>query len=225
MLDNADEGVGMREKKEKLVKFLTACAELWEKEVSDGMISLYWAVLKDYGDDELSKAFVEVLRTSKIFPKPADVVSCIERGRKENAYLAYERVLQTIKEEGAYSSVCFWDRKINGAVKVLGGWVDVCNADTRFLMKSFIDAYSESGIEEDYLPGIIEMSGGEKVPVVFVGQRKSKRLKVDSEKIPQLIARFRLRLKGGDRHARRIGDGRSKGTEKVSQGNERACEK
>ena len=178
-------------KKEKLVKFLTVCAELWKEELTEAKISLYWAVLKDYPEEELDRAFVEVLRRCKFFPKPADIVEEIERLREGDPIKALMKLEETIERYGIYYSVSFIDRKINTAVKILGGWMGVCNYDSRFLVKDFVEAYKKASPSEIYLPGYVEVNGGEDIPFVIVGGR-TKELRVPAHKLRKLVAKLGL---------------------------------
>ena len=183
-------GEEREQKRVKLVKFLTACAELWNEEMTETKIALYWAVLKDYPEEDLDRAFVEVLRKSKFFPKPADIVEEIEKLREGDPLLALHRLEETIERYGIYYSVSFIDRKINTAVKALGGWVAVCNYDTRFLARDFQEVYKQAPPSEVYLPGWIEAHGGVRIPFVVVGRRRVKELKVPADKLDKLIAKL-----------------------------------
>lgn len=77
------------EKKEKFLKILISCAELYERKLSPGVIALWWAVLHEFNIHDIEAAF-EAHKVDpaqgKWMPKPADIFPYLDPNHKTRGY-------------------------------------------------------------------------------------------------------------------------------------------
>lgn len=59
---------------------MMANALVFGRELSDETIAIYWAVLRDQDIDDISRAFLQHLKTSRFFPTPAELLALIPGG-------------------------------------------------------------------------------------------------------------------------------------------------
>ena len=111
----------MKDKK-KFREIMAALAEVFDKEISETLLAVYWQVLEPYQDDEALKALNSCLKGCKFFPKPADILEFLQGKVDDRAVQAWEQVDKTMREHGNYVSVDFGDSKIHRVIELLGGW-------------------------------------------------------------------------------------------------------
>lgn len=59
-------------------KCMAGFGELFEKEISKTLLSIYWDCLENFSDEQCENAFKEVLVTCRFFPKPVEIIEIIE---------------------------------------------------------------------------------------------------------------------------------------------------
>ena len=66
--------------KERLLELLSITAEMFNTELSEGIIEVYYQTFKDYPDEVIEKAFFDMFKTYKYptMPKPADIIGTIK---------------------------------------------------------------------------------------------------------------------------------------------------
>lgn len=175
----AKEGTG---KRERFLKYMHAMGELFDKALSEHTVSLYWEALKDYSDQDIMKAFNVAAKSCRFFPKPVDLIECIDGEKSDKSLLAWEKVYKAISGVGAYESVQFDDPAIHSCIELMGGWPQLCQCkvdEIKWKQKEFENLYRVMSKREDhsgYLPGIFETDNaarGFKVPtnVKMIGER------------------------------------------------------
>ena len=171
----------MDRKEELILKTLHLWGELYNKQITPAVESVWVGLLKGYPLDDLKRAFEKVIKTCKFFPTPAEVIEMFEGTEEERALVAFDKLKTAIQKHGAYTSVKFDDPAIHTAIEMLGGWVEVCFSDERFLENRFKQAYRVARKKTNhpkYLPELIEMESGQElkerglpIPRAFVGHK------------------------------------------------------
>jgi len=87
----------MTDQKIRFAKALSALAEYYGKELSDGVIALYWQGLSQYGIADLEAAIGRHLQnpdTGQWMPKIADIVRMIDGTTKGAAVMAWATTMR-----------------------------------------------------------------------------------------------------------------------------------
>jgi hypothetical protein len=100
--------------------------EQWEAGISETLKTNTFAGLPPIG----------LIRQNAIGRQPAE---------QDRSLLAWDRVLEAIREHGGYQTVKFDDLAIHAAIRSCGGWVALCEQETEQMItwtkKAFCDAY------------------------------------------------------------------------------------
>lgn len=123
-------------------------AEIYNKKLSQPMLDIYWRCLEAYSFAQISMALkIHLLHPDhgQFMPKPADILRAINGNTGSQATLAWNKVLQSIRRVGSYESVVFDDPLIHLVIMDLGGWIALCQHDSKsliFVAKDFEKIYS-----------------------------------------------------------------------------------
>lgn len=134
--------------KESFVKLLIAAAELYNKQISDVLVKIYWKVLQLYALQDVAKAFeihFEDPDSGQYMPKPADIVRVIKGNSQSQCLQAWSKVEQAIRLVGPYQTVVFDDEVIHAVIHEMGGWIKICQSTQRefpFIGKEFQTRYN-----------------------------------------------------------------------------------
>ena len=63
-------------------KHMKTFNELYDKNISKGLLDVYWDALDVYSDEECEKGFKEIIKSCVFFPKPAEIINLIEKANK-----------------------------------------------------------------------------------------------------------------------------------------------
>jgi hypothetical protein len=143
----------------KFVEMITGLAEALGSEMSVAKLSIYENSLKRFTDEQIQSAINLAASTFKFFPKPRELIELIEGKKEDQATLAWEALLDTMKHVGAYQSVLFEDGRIARAVNLMGGWQNLCQSEEKnlkFLRNDFMKIFSSMPVdtEPEVLDGI-----------------------------------------------------------------------
>jgi hypothetical protein len=165
----------MTDQKIRFAKALSALAEYYGKELSDGVIALYWQGLSQYGIADLEAAIGRHLQnpdTGQWMPKIADIVRMIDGTTQGAAAMAWAKTMRAVGSVGQYQSLAFDDALIHLVIDDLGGWPGICQveeAELPFLQKRFETIYraykmrgSDVPPHRRYLVGVSEIQNGAK---------------------------------------------------------------
>lgn len=144
----------------KIAAVVAMLCEAFNRKPTRATFKAYEIALSDIGDESLTEAGNQVLRSSSAFmPTPGQLRQlCLTggttyAGRAEIAWHEFDRAVGTI---GGDKSITFADGMINATVRLLGGWIQCCEktGDDYFiwLQKSFKQTYTrlcESGATEE----------------------------------------------------------------------------
>lgn len=149
-------------KRERFLNYMHSMAELFERQLSEQVVSLYWETLKGYSDQDIMRAFNQAVKTCRFFPKPAELIECAQGNKSEQAILAWEKVYKATSSVGSYESVKFDDPAIHSCIEMMGGWPELCLIkpdEMKWKQKEFERLYAvmeKRNSHTDHLPGIIE---------------------------------------------------------------------
>lgn len=152
------------EHRENFTKFIMAICEMFDREMSQFLVRIYWEALKPFTDSECEIAFNEILVSSRFFPKPIDIIEAIRGSSDVNAAKAWIKVENTVKRIGTYDSVKFDDPVIHSCIEAMGGWISlgqVPENELKWKQKEFERLYTimagKGGPHPEYLVGKIEL--------------------------------------------------------------------
>lgn len=108
-------------------ELMISLASVLQATIDAPIIRGYWLALQGISQCDLQKAFaLAMCPTDPSYGRLPPVGKLRELSGGQNpdqqAALAWDLVLQTIKRHGTYASVDFEDRLINAAVRSIGGW-------------------------------------------------------------------------------------------------------
>lgn len=147
----------------KFKEFMIVLFELFDKPMSEMLMSIYWKTLEPFTDAECQKAFETVIATARFFPKPVDFIEALQGKEEDRAARAWLLVAHAIRRVGNYKSVKFVDPAIHSVIQDMGGWVKLCDTlekDMTWRQREFENLYSILGHEgkhPEYLCGTIEL--------------------------------------------------------------------
>lgn len=105
---------------------LQSCYELYAKEVSPGVIRLWWEAMRPYSLEAFTLAMsrhVQNPDTGQFLPKPADVIRMLGGTTQDKALQAWAKVDRAVRHVGTYESVAFDDPLIHRVLHDMGGWI------------------------------------------------------------------------------------------------------
>jgi len=146
--------------RKEFAKMMTVAATLYERDLDEMLIEVYFRALKEFSIDEVRNAFNRHIRASKWFPKPVELIQRINGDDESLEGRAIEQaslVWESIARVGHSQSVCFND-KVTAAVidKIWGGWSKMaCETkehEQKWFIKDFIKYYEQftrGGIKQE----------------------------------------------------------------------------
>lgn len=140
-------------------KMMLTVGELYGKDVTPTMITLYFRALEEFALKEVGRAFnlhVKNPDNGQFFPKPADLIRLLNGNTESQGLLAWSKVMDGIRRVGAWRSVSFDDPIIHLVIVDMGGWPKLCDTkedDAPFVGREFekrYRAYSQQGVPEKF---------------------------------------------------------------------------
>jgi hypothetical protein len=147
---------------EKFGQNMTGLAEtLGAPPLSEMSLEMYARALERFSDEEITRAIMKAAATCRWMPKPVELVDLISGGKQTpeaRALLAWEQVYSAIGDHGAHKSMFFTDGRISRVIRLMGGWVQVCQwpeKDMKWHRKDFLEAYKSlpADTQPEILPG------------------------------------------------------------------------
>jgi hypothetical protein len=133
--------------KKRFVTILTGLSDYYGKELSDGVISLYWQGLLQYDVEAVEKAMWDHTQNpdnGQFMPKIADLTRAMQGRTQDQAAVAWSKVDQAIRRVGTYQDVAFDDPVIHRVIAEMGGWIWLGNQvedEWPFVAKNFENRY------------------------------------------------------------------------------------
>jgi hypothetical protein len=185
--------------KPRLAEWLTGCAEVYDKTVSQAGIAIWWGILSHFPTEAVDRAFkahVADPDTGRRMPTPADIVGRITGGSEAAALDAWTKVEGAIRSAGSSRSVVFDDPLIHACLASMGGWVRLCQSDADdmpFRRRDFVAAYKgyRQRNEKPQYPGVLtgRYSGG---MLTLIGDHDKARLVFKGGAVPGELSRIAL---------------------------------
>ena len=124
--------------------YLTGTAEVFDAQLSKVKIDFYFNALKDLTIAEINTAINHIVRTSRFFPKPAEIREAVYGKPEDRAVIAVDKIQNALRGVGGYQTICFDDPIIHLIIQNYGGWVklsDITQDEWKWLKKEFIKHY------------------------------------------------------------------------------------
>jgi hypothetical protein len=152
----------------RFIKAINGAAMLFDKNLSDPVIDLYFRALEDLPVDAVEAALMRSIQNNTFFPKPAELRQIILGSVSDQAEVAWQAAWEAYRKAGYYDTVLFQDGAIARTIlAVYGGWVQFSEASRTLSpemiqarRKEFLSTYrreSERGKGPMRLPGHIEI--------------------------------------------------------------------
>jgi len=144
-------------------KALILMSEIYERSLSSASIELYYRLLKDYEWSKVRAAFELILKTSKFFPKPAEIISLVEQRPDEELeeeieiLNAWKALLVEFKKTSQIEKPRFekdpepQKTRLQETVDALGGWQACCMWEVKdypYLFRLFSQIYRTVSLVE-----------------------------------------------------------------------------
>ncbi len=179
--------------------FMAGLGEIFDKEMSEILLDIYWNALENFSDKQCKEAFNKAMIQCKFFPKPVEIIELIGDGPgklEDRAEYQASEVVWAVKHIGHYRSVQFSDLVTAAVIQqCYGGWIQLCSElnqdEEKWFRKDFVKyyrAYSNQGIAYNgHLVGYIEaanITGGydEHIPepLLVDGFRRQKQIELSN---------------------------------------------
>ena len=172
--------------REQFIKEIMVLAEVFETELTEARLEIYWQMLKHQTLDELKHSIQRILscKTFNKFPLPAEFLG--GQDGDTQALFAIESLDKAIRDHGGYMSIIFADPILGEIVSTFeGGWPGLCACTTEELIwhkKHFAKLYTAKlasgsyGSEPVKLIGLHEFSGNTKIEPVLIGGEPVKQI-------------------------------------------------
>lgn len=175
----------------KFVTILTGLSDYYGRELSEGVINLYWEGLRQYDLVAVEKAMWEHTQnpdSGQFMPKIADITRVLQGRTQDQASLAWSKVDQAVRRVGTYQDVVFDDPIIHRVIVEMGGWIAFgtkTEDDWPFVAKDFENRYRGYKLraeKPEYPPALIgianaqnQLEGKRRMQPVLIGdQNKAK---------------------------------------------------
>jgi len=112
--------------KKRFATLLAGIADYYGRELSNGVIALYWQGLQHIDIEAVEKALWDHTQNpdaGQFMPKIADVVRSLQGRTQDQAALAWAKVDAAVRRVGSYADVAFDDPLIHRVVAEMGGWI------------------------------------------------------------------------------------------------------
>ena len=112
--------------RKRLAQCLLAASEVYGREVSESVASVWWTALKGHDIAAVEIAFHRHMTnpdTGQFMPKPADIVRILAGTSADSALVAWAKVDKAMRTVGTYQSVVFDDSLAMRVLQDMGGWI------------------------------------------------------------------------------------------------------
>ena len=193
------------DEKLRIKNALMVCAELFNRNLSEGVLEIYISSLKEYPIDNVLHALKSCTQEISYMPTIADILKKVKNKTDIHvmAELAWSYVLNVIDVCGIYESFTFKDKAIRKAISLIDYDIELCGcnrAETHWKKKDFTESYkvfAESNGNYDapnYFSGTIEINNekwGNFKGKIYVAELKQF---VKQEDIMKLIDGYKPKL-------------------------------
>ena len=134
-------------KKQRFGAAMLVLGEYYNREISTGVIDLYWQALRKYDIEAIEVAIHRHLSnpdSGQFMPKIADIVRMIEGTTQDSAARAWSLLEEGLQRVGTYLDIVFPDPIIHRVVHDMGGWISLGQMSVKewpFVAKEFQERY------------------------------------------------------------------------------------
>lgn len=162
----------------RFLTVLTGVADYYGKELSEGVISLYWQGLMQYDVEAVEKAMWDHTQNpdnGQFMPKIADLTRAMQGRTQDQAAIAWSKVDAAVRRVGSYQDVVFDDPIIHRVIADMGGWIWFGNQiedEWPFIAKNFENRYRGYKLRSEtpeYQPVLIGMANAQNQQQGFRG--------------------------------------------------------
>lgn len=156
--------------KKRFFTTLIGVADYYGKELSKGVLTVYWEGLREYDLESVEKALWAHSKnpdTGQFMPKVADVAKMLEGRTSDQAAVAWSKVDRAVRQVGSYADVVFDDALIHRVLHDMGGWLQLMaktESDWPFIAREFENryrGYRMRGEVPEYPPVLIGMANAQ----------------------------------------------------------------
>ncbi len=156
------------EDKPQFAAMMNALAEYYSREISEGLIGMYWQGLEHYDLSAVREAMNRHMQnpdSGQFMPKIADISKMLGGSTQDAALRAWAKVDQAVRRVGTYADVAFDDPIIHRVLHDMGGWIALGTRnedDWPFVAKEFENRYRGYRIQggaREYPPVMIGIAG------------------------------------------------------------------
>jgi hypothetical protein len=152
--------------KNEFLKLMMPLGEIFDKQITESILDIYYDIFKDYSINILKTAFNKVIKTYQFntLPKPADILEYLEGTPQDKAMIAWLQAKEAVQKGGYYASIEFSDPIISYCITELGGCAPI--SELPFIEKRFLELYRVLAKRDikinSRLIGYIELCNSEK---------------------------------------------------------------
>lgn len=165
--------------RKRFLTLLTGIADYYSKELSAGVVGLYWQGLRQYDLVAIEKALwahTQNPDSGQWMPKIADISKMLHGRTADQAALAWAKVDAAVRRVGTYADVVFDDGVIHRVLADMGGWTSL-GAKTEdewpFVAREFENRYRSYRMRNEtpeYQPILIGTANAHNLQEGFIGQ-------------------------------------------------------
>ncbi|MRW82911.1 hypothetical protein GJ698_02250 [Pseudoduganella sp. FT26W] len=153
--------------KKRFFTTLIGVADYYGKELSKGVLTVYWEGLREYNLEAVEKALWAHAKnpdSGQWMPKVADVGKMLQGRTADQAAVAWSKVDRAVRQVGSYADVVFDDALIHRVLHDMGGWLQLMGkveSDWPFIAREFENryrGYRMRGETPAYPPRLIGMA-------------------------------------------------------------------
>ena len=139
------------EERRKVIRALVGVASMYGHDLPEAAMEMWLRLLDKYTAKEVTSALSSHAAESKWMPKPADIIDRLE-GRdagtvatlEQAAHAAARSIINSVGRIGVYRAVIASDPVAHEALRMCGGWMDLCNlpdSQETWWIKAFVQHY------------------------------------------------------------------------------------
>lgn len=134
--------------KRRVIAGLAGLAELYQAQLGEAALELYWQAVRHLEPQAWEAAVVEASRRCRWMPKPVELLELAGAGTEgEQATRAWLATLAAVRRHGRYGGADLGPRT-NAAIRAAGGWRVICDsteAELGHLQRRFSEGYLAHG--------------------------------------------------------------------------------
>lgn len=190
----------------RFLTVLTGIADYYNKELSTGVVGLYWQGLRQYDMEAVEKALwahTQNPDTGQWMPKIADVIKMLQGRTTDQSAIAWAKVDSAVRHVGTYADVVFDDAITHRVLADMGGWTQLGTKNDDewpFVAREFENRYRGYRLRNevpDYPPILIGTAnahnareGFARQPPILIGvEAKARRVMAAGTTVPLISIR------------------------------------